>query len=81
MSSLKNGHVSCHYHFNAPVTCPCSKIKILNMISCITMLRTDKDRYAIEMIFPVSLLKVLLEGSLSQIFDIAPRFYFMSKFG
>ena len=37
--------------------------------------------FAFEMIFSVSLLKVLLEGSLSQIFDIGPIFYFMSKIG
>ena len=35
--------------------------------------------YAIEMISPVSLLKVLLEGSVSQIFDIGPRFYFVKN--
>ena len=37
--------------------------------------------HAIKMIFSVSLLKGLLEGSVSQIFDIDPRYHFMSKIG
>ena len=37
--------------------------------------------HAIKMIISVSLLKVLLEESMSQIFDIGPRYDFMSKIG
>ena len=37
--------------------------------------------YITELKFSVWILKVLLEGSVSQIFDLGPSFYFMTKNG
>ena len=37
--------------------------------------------HIIPLRFSVCILKVLLEGSVSQIFDLGPSFYFMAKNG
>ena len=37
--------------------------------------------YIIYLIFSVSILKVVLQGSVSHIFNIGPSFYFMEKNG
>ena len=37
--------------------------------------------YNIDLEFSVSILNVLLEGSVSQISDLGPSFYFMTKNG
>ena len=37
--------------------------------------------YNIDLESSVSILNVLLEGSMSQIFDLGPSFYFMTKNG
>ena len=37
--------------------------------------------YIIHLKFPVCILKVLLEGSVSQTFYLGPSFYFMAKNG
>ena len=37
--------------------------------------------YAVNLRFSVYILKILIEGSVSQIFDLGPSLYFMAKNG
>ena len=61
----------------------CKKVMIFYLSFSFFFLNSDISVtvYAINIIFSLSLLKVLLEGRVSQIFDICPRYYFMSKIG